>query len=211
MNGQPTMVMDRQSALELPIDAACLNAVVSKALRAPVRVNDWQVQLLTDYAHDVKLNAAGVARVSGTATTAMGEQRAWSVMLKMLKSPAGMVMPDGTLITQAMADDRRHFGYWQREAMAYRSGLLDSLPHGLAAPACYGVMETRDQLWLWQAEAVNTATWSWAHYREAAYRLGLWQGQYATGERALPACDWLSRNWLAQWVGLPLAKIVGTA
>ena len=99
--------------------------------------------MLTDYAHDVKPNAAGVVRVGGTATTATGEHHDWSVMLKVLKSPAGMVMPDGTLITQAMANDRRHFGYWQREAMAYRSGLLDSLPHGLAAPACYGVLEAR--------------------------------------------------------------------
>ena len=55
---------------------------------------------------------------------------------------------------------------------------------------------------------MNSATWSWAHYREAAYRLGTWQGPYATGEQALPACDWLSRSWLQQWVGLPLVKIV---
>ena len=60
----------------------------------------------------------------------------------MLKSPAGMVMPDGMVITQAMADDRRHFGYWKREAEAYQGGLLDCLPQGLAAPACYGVTET---------------------------------------------------------------------
>lgn len=195
-------------SLETSIDAACLNAVVSKALKASVHVIDWKLQMLTDYAHEIKPNAAGVARVYGTARTATGEQRDWAVILKMLKSPAGMVMPNGLVITQAMADDRRQFGYWQREAMVLQSELPDSLPHGLAVPACYGVMEADDQIWLWQAEAVNTTPWSWAHYREAAYRLGLWQGQYATGERALPAFDWLSRNWLRQWVDLPVAKIL---
>ena len=208
MNDQQTSPVQHLSPLHATIDAALLHPIVSKALHAPVCVNNWAVTLLTDYAHAVKPNAAGVARVSGTATTATGEQCDWSVMLKVFTSPAGAVMPDGTVITQAMADDRRHFGYWKREAAAYQSGLLACLPHGLAAPACYGALETGDQVWLWQAVAVNTAPWSWAHYREAAYRLGLWQGQYATGARALPAYDWLSRNWLQQWVGLPLAKMV---
>lgn len=208
MNSQPTVVTERSLSLETSIDAACLNVVVSRALQTPVQVIGWQLRMLTDYAHEIKPNAAGVARVYGTATTATGEQRDWAVILKILKSPAGMVMPNGLVITQDMADDRRQFGYWQREAMMLQSELPDSLPHGLAAPACYGVMQTDEQIWLWQAEAVNTASWSWAHYREAAYRLGLWQGQYATGERALPAYDWLSRNWLRQWIDLPVAKIL---
>lgn len=196
------------SALYRLIDADTLNPVVTRLLQAPLCVNSWTVTVLTDYAHDVKPNAAGVCRIAGTATTPTGEQRDWAVMLKMLKSPAGMVMPNGIVITQSMADDRQSFGYWKREVAVHQSGFLASLPHGLAAPDIYGVLDTGDQVWLWQAEAVNTVTWSWAHYREAAYRLGLWQGQYATGERALPAFDWLSHNWLRQWGDLPVAKIL---
>lgn len=208
MNAQPTMVVDPMSALREPFSAALLNPVVSRALQAPVHVNHWTARPLTDYTHEVRLGGAGVSRIAGTATTAAGEQRDWSVILKVVKSPAGMPLPDGTTVTPAMAADRRAFAYWRREAAAYESGLLAGLPHGLAAPACYGIDEKEDELWLWQAEAVDAAAWSWAHYREAAYRLGQWQGQHATGERALPDFGWLSRNWLQQWVGLPLTRIV---
>jgi hypothetical protein len=208
MNAQPTMVVDPMSALQQPFSAALLNPVVSKVLQASVQVNHWTTRPLTDYTHEVRLGGAGVSRIGGTATTAAGVQRAWSVILKVLKSPAGMPLPDGTTVTQAMADDRQAFAYWRREAAAYESGLLAGLPRWLVAPACYGIDEKEDELWLWQAEAVDTAAWSWTHYREAAYRLGQWQGQYATGERALPAFGWLSRKWLRQWVSLPLTRIV---
>ena len=208
MKSLPTAVASSPSPLQCTFDAAHLNPVVSKALQMPVCVKHWTVDLLTDYAHDVKPNAAGVARVHGTATTAAGEERDWSVILKLLKSPAGMIMPNGLVISQAMADDRSSFGYWRREAEAYQGGLLACLPQGLAAPACYGITASGEQIWLWQAEAVNSAIWSWAHYRAAAYRLGTWQGPYVTGEQTLPASDWLSRSWLQQWVGLPVVKMV---
>ncbi|MBK8050951.1 MAG: hypothetical protein IPK16_29955 [Anaerolineales bacterium] len=71
--------------------------------------------------------------------TTAGEERAWSVILKLLKSPAGLVMPKGMVIFQAMADDRSSFGYWRREAEAYQGGLPAWLPPGLAAPTCYSV------------------------------------------------------------------------
>lgn len=205
----PSITLARPSSpLPCTIDAAHLDPIVSKALQMPVCVQNWTVDLLTDYAQAVKPNAAGVARVHGTATTSAGEVRDWSLILKLLKSPAGMIMPNGMVISQAMADDRSSFGYWRREAEAYQGGLLSCLPQGLAAPACYGITASGEQICLWQEEAVNSVTWSWSHYRTAAYRLGTWQGSYVTGEQTLPACDWLSHRWLQQWVGLPVDKMV---
>ena len=196
------------SALPGSIDADLLNPIVTRVFQTPARVKTWAVTMLNHYAHAVKPNAACVARVSGTATTATGEQRSWSVILKVLKSPVGAVMPNGMIISQSMADNRQALCYWNAKPRCVSLGCSTAYREGWPRQPVMARSDAGTEIWLWQAEAVNTVPWSWAHYREAAYRLGLWHGQYATGERVLPQFDWLSRNWLAQWVGLPLAKIV---
>jgi hypothetical protein len=36
---------------------------------------------------------------------------------------------------------------WDREALAFRSGLLDDLPAGLDAPCCFAIGERPEAVW----------------------------------------------------------------
>ena len=71
---------------------------------------------------------AGVYRVAGSARLAGGGPAPWSLVLKVVRSPAGL------------ADDELGA---EREVLAYRSGLLTAL-EGVRAPRCYGIDEPGD-------------------------------------------------------------------
>lgn len=210
----PLMAQETIAAM----DVAALSVIVSRALAEPVQVTMWQVRPLGDIDFSTQVGSGGVYRVWGEAITRRGTCRSWSLVVKVLKSPAGVVMPNGFQITAEMANDQRMFGYWKREALAARSGLLDKLPAGLAAPRYVEICDQGDVVWLWQTEAVDDRVWTWADYGEAAYRLGLWQGEYVVGERPLgqqtlgqqmlPDRPYLTQNWMSQWVNLPLASMV---
>ena len=101
------------------------------------------------------------------------------------------------------------WNYWKREAMAYRSGLLDDLPGGIAAPRCLGVEELADgivRLWLEDVAPANDVPWSLDRYALAARHLGQFNGAYLV-ERSLPDAPWLSTNWLRGWVGANEAAV----
>ena len=187
------------------MDAAELTAVVSRALAEPVTVTAWQVKLLGGL--DSSPMAAGVYEVSGTAVSASNTQQAWRVVVKVVRSPEGFVMPDGTLVSREMAEDQGSFGYWQREALALQSDLFDELPPGLRGPCFLGITRVSErEYWLWQEYLPEDHTWRWADYWEAAYRLGKWQG--ACREQ-LPNYPWLSQQWLSSWVNGPITGILG--
>lgn len=186
------------------MDAGYLQPIVDRALGETVTVQDWQATLLGGL--DSSPFAGGVYRVSGTAGTGMQRTRPWSVVVKVLRSPQGLVMPDGTHITREMAEDQRSFGYWRRELLAAQSGLLEGLPPGLRAPRNLGVTCIDEgQCWLWQEYIAEDRAWNWDDYREAAYRLGRWQGAPEMKTQGWP---WLSRKWLAGWVHGPQTAIM---
>src|SRR3712207_1461846 len=81
------------------------------------------------WSHDLLYGGMGVAhgnsavyRIAGAARD-RGEAKPWSLVLKILRDPS-----HGPASGGAAADG------WDREVHAYRSGLLDDLPDGLAAP-----------------------------------------------------------------------------
>ncbi|MET7332017.1 phosphotransferase [Nonomuraea sp. NPDC005650] len=82
------------------------------------------------------------------------------------------------------AGDPRHWAYWRREPLAYRSGLLPTGP-GLAAPRCHGVVG--DVIYLAEVEGGPESP------RTAARRLGAWQAA-----AAVPDVPWLAGHQLAQ-------------
>ncbi|MCB0032732.1 MAG: phosphotransferase [Anaerolineales bacterium] len=187
------------------MDGQQLTHIVSRALSEPVTLAQWHVTLLGGL--NSSPMAGGVYKLSGTAVTANHTPKKWCVVVKILRSPEGMTMPDGTYITREMAEDRNHFGYWQRERLVAESGLLDELPAGLTAPRFLGTThQTETECWLWQTCLGADDKWKWAEYREAAYRLGQWQ---ARGQAAHTDHTWLSQNWMAGWVHGPLAGIFG--
>ncbi|HKE66700.1 MAG TPA: phosphotransferase [Micromonosporaceae bacterium] len=107
---------------------------------------------------------------------------------------------DGTL-QWGTSTDPTHFNYWQREPLAYRSGLVASAygDAGLRGPALLDSIDRPDgsiALWLEYVSGEPGATWTIAEVRDFAARLGAAQARWL--DRPLPY-PWLSRDWLRQY------------
>ena len=188
------------------IDIEVLESIVSRALSQPIEVLNWQITLLGGL--DSSPMAGGVYRLTGTARAKVAGQmpisHEWDVVVKVLRSPAGMIMPDGTMIPQEMADDQQGFSFWQRESFVAQSDLGDSLPAGLSMPRYLGTTYISEhECWLWQTYLPPDHQWNWDDYHKAAYHLGAWQAQ--SNNRLHH--NWLSQNWMASWVNGPLNRI----
>jgi hypothetical protein len=138
------------------------------------------------------LGALGVFRVSGEALD--GAQRLpWRLILKIAASTG----EDGP--TNAV--------YWKREALAYQSGLLRSLPGNLRAPACYGVIEwpahaeQGEAVWIWLEEIPqgDKPPWTSARLQQAARALGHFNGAYL-GQDLRQIYPWLGPGRVEEWV-----------
>lgn len=185
------------------MDMAQMEKIVCQMLGLPVTVTEWQVDLLGGL--DSGPMAAGVYKVTGTAVTPANNSLDWRLVVKILRSPEGFTMPDGTTLTREMVETPTNFVYWQRERLVAQSDLLEQLPAGLYAPRFLGVTHISErECWLWQECLSEDHEWTWADYHEAAFRLGQWQGTAASEPVDHP---WLSQNWLASWVHGPLTSI----
>lgn len=165
------------------VDDAQLAAVIRAALDEPsATVEDgWTCRPLTGGWGE---GVAGIWRLDGSVRV-HARRRPWSLVLKSLRRG------DGTLAW----DDPC------REAHAYRSGLLATLPGGLAAPRCFAVEDLPDgTTWLW-LEAIDddSAPWPEEQFPLAAERLGRFNGAFLAGA-PLPSAPWLSRDWLRHFV-----------
>ena len=186
------------------IDVAQIEDIVSQALAESVTVTEWQVTLLGGLGSSPF--AGGVYQVAGQAVNAANQTQDWHVVVKILRSPQGLTMPDGTQVTHDMAEDQDNFGYWRREVLAAQSDLFDQLPVGVRVPRYLGMTYiSTTECWLWQEYLPTDHEWTWDDYHQAAYRLGQWQGAgQGQSDR-----DWLCREWMAGWVHGPLTGIFG--
>ena len=192
------------------LDRATVTRIVRDALRRDsATIDAWHAELL--YAPGAVFNPSngGVYRVAGTARDA-DTSVPWSLIVKVLRSPAGMPLPDGEVFPPDLAEDPTLFNYWKREALAYTAGLLDDLPGGLATPRCFGSIERPGpSAWLWLEDVTQAAdaVWPPARYGLAAHHLGAFNGAYLT-TRQLPTAPWLSRHWLRSWVAVPITQLM---
>ena len=176
-------VLDRSA-----IDAAELSDAVRRMLgEDDLSVREWHVECI----HlPVNAGTCGVYRVTGSAQL---QDRAvpWSMILKVAQ------LADGV---QASSDDPAHWNYWKREMLLYESGLLDDLP-GVSAPRCFGVVGERNTglLWLEDVPGAVAAPWPLDRFYGVAYRLGILNGHYLTGNPP-PSGDFLSRRWTEGFV-----------
>jgi hypothetical protein len=164
------------------IDQAALTPIVRRALGSEtVEVTHWDYQ---------QIHGGVGGGVGGTAVyrfTGQGRDQdkavPWSVILKVL-----WVQSDS---------DVSDCYYWRREADAYRSGWLDDLPGGLAAPQCFEMVEhPGEACWLWLEEVTDEiGRWPLEHYGLVARHLGQFNGAYLMGG-PLPSWPWLSSGWL---------------
>lgn len=138
---------------------------------------------------------AGVLRVRGSA-----DGTDFSLVLKQTHSSPDT---DPHALWGSGAEDTHHH-YWKREWLAYTSGLLAALPGRLRAPRLLLATEPADGVaWVWLEDVAGRpgVRWQPQHYARAAHDLATTQGSFAAGSPALPADAWLSRGWLAEWVG----------
>ena len=78
------------------------------------------------------------------------------------------------MVAEGLADgltgsaDPRNWNYWKREALAYASGALATLPPGIAAPVCYGVDDRGDRATIFlELVPAQQAAWTLEPVREA--------------------------------------------
>ena len=150
----------------------------------------WTQQPLQD-----GFSGFAVARFQGHAQTATGEQP-WSQIRKVITPSGGSPTPEA-------------WDYWQREVLAYQSGIPVDLPAGLAAPRCLAIDQPKtDECWLWLEDigTVDASTWPLARYGLAARHLGRWNGAYLT-HRALPQDPWWRGTDVAERLALAEAGI----
>lgn len=171
-----------------------LRPAVTALFRCPVTVRPgWQVRRL---AHALRNPVtAGLYQANGRAVTDdPGEERDWTVVLKVLRFPREAP-------AWLRADQPDQWNYWQRELLAYRTGLLASLAADLAVPRYLGAYQPdRHTVWLWIEHVAGTLATAWppARYLTAAHHLALAQGPYLNG-RPLPSDPWLAHDWLSAW------------
>lgn len=171
------------------IDEVALAGVVRRALGDPgAEIAGWRQEPVA-YAN-VAPESRGLYRFSGTARCD-GAVTPWSVVLKVFRAPQGDT-------TAAPTDEH----YYRREVLAYRSGVLDDLPDGLAPPRHYGVIEWPGDtvgLWLEDIQAAENPCGPLADYGLAARHLGAFNGVHLAdaGHKGFP---WLSRRALATWI-----------
>jgi hypothetical protein len=178
------------------ITKADLMVPVGRMLGTSFRdITEWRVEDV-GYRH-VNPMTAGLVRISGNATCADGG-RSWSIIRKICRMPTedeAAAVPADFLQRLAMAHR------WDREALAYESGLLVNLGGNLVAPRCHGVEwnEPMACMWLEYVGSDSTA-WPVDRYQLAARHLGQFNGQFLVG-RPIPSEAWLSRRWLQNWIG----------
>lgn len=167
------------------LDRAALTGPVRSALGSETaEIEAWGYDLLYG-GLGVAIGASAVYRVAGTARD-RGGTGPWSLVLKVVRDPAHGLAP-GAAPTEG----------WDREALAYRSGLLADLSEGLAAPRCYAIEARPGAAWLWLEDVADEVgpTWPIARFALAARHLGRLNGAYLAG-RPLPGHPWLLRGLL---------------
>lgn len=122
----------------------------------------------------------------------------WSVVRKEIRPGGGSGGPWAT------SEKPDHWNFWQREPLAYRSGLAAGAysGSGLRPPRVLAAVDRPAGgvgLWLEDVAGILGEDWPIATVGEFARALGRGQGSYLAGRRR-PDHDWLSRRWLRQYV-----------
>jgi len=169
-----------QDILELlkEIDPGALAELARRSLDLPsFELGDWTVSPLT---HEKVIETTGGLFVFNGHGGDGDEKKAWSVILKIIQHP------------ENGCDGLHDLCYWQREMMAYQSGLLAELPGSVRAPKCYGVSESEPGGWIWLENVKEgpATAWTLSQFQRAAYHLGRFAGLQLV-ERPVLKAPWM--------------------
>lgn len=182
-------------AAPIKIARETLIPVVDRALGQPVDdVGPWTVEPI-GYAALNPLSQ-GLYRIAGSARRGASTVP-WSFVLKVLRAPGDA---DFAQVAPEERETLLEALRWDREVDAYDSGLLTTLPAGLAAPRCFATERADGGARIWLESIIeDSAVWDVPRYALAARHLGRFNGEYIAG-RPIPEYPWLSRHWLRDWV-----------
>jgi hypothetical protein len=185
--------MDISSLLQ-SIEPAQLEAIVRQSLQCDAfQIQDWKVSQLGGGAGNPV--SVGLYRFEGTGKEG-DESLAWSVILKILQSPANVGIVD-----MGEGENQAHWNYWKRELYVYQLGLLEMLPDGMVSPRCFDTVEQPgNTAWLWLEDITDSCAgaWSLERYALTARHLGRLNGTFGTS-RPLPTNPWVGANLTQQW------------
>jgi len=179
------------------VEAVSLEALVPMVRRAladdHLTVLDREVSQLQGAGNPT---TRGLFRISGTARRTSGEVVPWQLVLK--------VVGDADLIETGYCHEPTDWNYWKREALAFRSGLLDGWPGPLWPVRAYAVEDvTADEVWVWLqvcGDAQAKKNWSLDRLASAAHDLGAFAAQWAAAPPNPDLHPWLAQRWVDGWV-----------
>ena len=166
------------------LDPSLLTPMVRTATRRPdLTVQEFAVEVLSDKGIT---NPDGLFLFTG-GTPGPAVDSTWSVALKILTRPDQEQAADSVF-------------YWQREALAFHSGLLAGFSADLVIPEHYAVWDRGTQIWIWMEHVQETVApeWDLPQYAQAAHQLGRFNGRYLT-DTPLPTFPWLTTDLARQW------------
>lgn len=177
--------------MELDLDAATLGPIVRRAVDRPVRLGDWNA---VPFSYQVTNPlSAGIWRIGGTARDG-GTPVDWSVILKIALSDYDVLL---SRYPAALRPELEHAYLWDREVLAYESGIFEQLPPGLRAPRLFLADRRADSCWLWLEDLGDGGgQWDVARYALAARHLGRFNGAFPEGSFSAP---WLTHDWIGTW------------
>ena len=180
--------------MTIDIQVSDIIEVLPRLCGAPateIQLESWSSQPL-DAGGSQVLGGIGLVRITGVARV-NGAVYPWSALVKGIQN-AG----------EYSSDVPAQWNYWRREALVYRSGILETLPAGLTAPRCYAVQERPDGAsWIWMEQIHETdRAWDMHRYARVARHLGQFNGAYLCGHPLPPAAPWMSSGRAREWFEL---------
>lgn len=183
------------------VNAAILTDLVRASLEHNrVNVIDWSYVPIEWGA--INPVTAGLYRFFGTARE--GEQRfSWSLVLKIIR----WVDFSGSPLERGYLNEPTDWNYWKREALVFRSGILNDVQGDLVPVQCYDVVEQTDgSIWLWLEDLTDSydSQWDIGRHVLAARHFGEFNGSFLA-RLPIPANLWLCKQFLRQWVSTGVA------
>ncbi len=181
------------------LDAGRLTGAVRRAIGDPAAVVvAWAYERVAWAA--INPSTVALYRVSGTARAGPGRDVPWIVVLKIV----GDVDFTGHPLDQDYMHNAEDWNYWQREALAFESGLLDESPGPLRPVRTLGVEHVDDShtwIWLQAVEGARPRTpWTPQEFVDAAYHLGGFAAQWAPRPPSRVEHPWLAERWPRGWL-----------